>query len=69
MTRGEKHAVVLVASATVHGIPSMTASARRDLCNWLRKLARDIQREPEAYAEKFRARFYLVPGKAALNGE
>lgn len=50
----------VAASVTVYGVPDMTDKGRKDVCDWLRKLARDIQREPNALAKKFRAR-YLYP--------
>jgi hypothetical protein len=42
----------------------MTDKGRKEVCDWLRKLARDLQREPESFAKTFRAR-YLYTANAA----
>ena len=58
-TRWEVAAVL-----AVHEIPNMTDKGRKGVCCWLRKMAADIQREPESFASKaFRAR-YLYPVKS-----
>jgi hypothetical protein len=41
----------------------MTDKGRKDICDWLRKLARTVQNEPYSFAKTFRAR-YLYPAKA-----
>ena len=45
----------------------MTDKGRKEVCDWLRRLARDLQREPEAFAKTFRAR-YLYPANASGEG-
>jgi hypothetical protein len=53
----------VAASVTVYRVADMTDNGRKEVCDWLRKLARDIQREPETFAKTFRAR-YLYPANA-----
>lgn len=45
------------ASLTVHRIDEMTETGLKDVCRWLRKQARDIERHPKSYAKTFRARY------------
>ncbi len=54
----------VAASVTVYRAADMTAKGRKAVCGWLRKLADDLQNEPEAFAKTFRAR-YLYPANAA----
>ena len=56
----KKDASKVAASVTIHEISNMTDKGRKDICDWLRNLARDVQREPESFAKTFRAR-YLYP--------
>lgn len=59
--KNEKQAVA--ASVTVYRVGDMTAKGRKAVCGWLRKLADDLQNEPEAFAKTFRAR-YMYPANA-----
>jgi hypothetical protein len=45
----------------------MTTRGRKAVCGWLRKLADDLQNEPEAFAKTFRAR-YLYPANPKIDG-
>lgn len=54
-----KHKVA--ASLTVYEISNMTQRGRKNICNWLRRLARDITAEPEAFSKRFRARYLYAP--------
>lgn len=56
--------VRVAASVVVHQIPNMTEKGRRIICQWLRKLAKDIQNEPDAFAKTFRARYFYTPEKS-----
>ena len=47
----------VAAQVTVHRVADMTDNGRKQVCDWLRKLARDLQREPGAFANTFRARY------------
>jgi hypothetical protein len=53
----------VAASVTVYRVGDMTTRGRKAVCGWLRKLADDLQNEPEAFAKTFRAR-YLYPANA-----
>ena len=55
----------VAASVTVYGVGDMTTRGRKAVCGWLRKLADELQNEPEAFAKTFRAR-YLYPANAPL---
>ena len=57
----------VAASLTVYQVADMTDKGRKEVCDWLRKLARDLQREPETFAKTFRAR-YLYPANVNLSG-
>ena len=48
----------VAATLTIHRIPEMTQRGRKNVVNWLRRLAREILVEPESYAKTFRARYY-----------
>lgn len=48
---------MVTATVKVRGISDMTTARRKRVCDWLRKLADDIQREPEAFARTFVARY------------
>jgi len=50
----------VAASVTVYQVADMTDKGRKEVCDWLRRLARNLQREPESFAKTFRAR-YLYP--------
>jgi hypothetical protein len=52
----------VAASLTVYRVADMTAKGRKAVCKWLRKIADDLEREPEGFATRFRAR-YLYPAK------
>jgi hypothetical protein len=56
MQKSDKQAVA--ASVTVYRVADMTAKGRKEVCGWLRKLADDLQREPESFAKTFRARYW-----------
>ena len=56
----------VAASVTVYRVGDMTTRGRKAVCGWLRKLADDLQNEPEAFAKTFRAR-YLYPANATLH--
>lgn len=62
MQKRDKQAVA--ASVTVYRVGDMTAKGRKAVCGWLRKLADDLQNEPEAFAKTFRAR-HMYPANAA----
>ena len=62
MQKRDKQAVA--ASVTVYLVGDMTAKGRKAVCGWLRKLADDLQNEPEAFAKTFRAR-YLYSANAS----
>jgi hypothetical protein len=47
----------VAASLTVYQVADMTDKGRKEVFDWLRKLARDLQREPETFAKTFRARY------------
>ena len=51
---------------TVYRVADMTKKGRKEVCGWLRKLADDLQREPESFAKTFRARYLYSPNK--ING-
>lgn len=55
----------VAASVTVYRVGDMTTLGRKAVCGWLRKLANDLQNEPEAFAKTFRAR-YLYPANARV---
>ena len=57
----------VAASVTVYRVGDMTTRGRKAVCGWLRKLADDLQNEPEAFAKTFRAR-YLYPANAPAQG-
>ena len=48
----------VAASVMVYGVAEMTPKGRREVCNWLRRLAGDLQREPDTFAKTFRARYW-----------
>lgn len=58
----------VAASVTVYGVGDMTTRGRKAVCGWLRKLADELQNEPEAFAKTFRAR-YLYPANNRLSGK
>jgi hypothetical protein len=47
----------VAASVTIHEIPNMTLRGRKNICNWLRQIARDIAKEPQVFSKTFRARY------------
>lgn len=47
----------VAASVMVYRVAEMTESGRKGVCNWLRRLADDLECEPEAFSKKFRARY------------
>jgi hypothetical protein len=53
----------VAASVTIHRIPGMTPKGRKEICDWLRMLARNIQRSPDSFAETFRAQWNYAPKK------
>ena len=53
------------ASVTVYQVANMTTKGRKAVCGWLRKLADDLQREPESFAKTFRARYLYSPNAQA----
>lgn len=55
MQKRDKQAVA--ASVTVYRVGDMTTKGRKAVCGWLRKLADDLQNEPDAFAKTFRARY------------
>lgn len=55
----------VAASVTVYRVGDMTTRGRKAVCGWLRKLADDLQNEPEAFAKTFSAR-YLYPANIVL---
>ena len=57
----------VAASVTVHQVADMTDKGRKAVCDWLRKLARDLQREPDAFSKTFRAR-YLYTDNTSVRG-
>jgi hypothetical protein len=57
----------VAASVTVYRVGDMTKRGRKAVCGWLRKLANDLQDEPEAFAKTFRAR-YLYPAHGGEPG-
>jgi hypothetical protein len=57
----------VAASVTVYRVGDMTTRGRKAVCGWLRKLADDLQNEPEAFAKTFRAR-YLYPANKGASG-
>lgn len=57
----------VAASVTVYQVADMTTKGRKAVCGWLRKLADDLQREPESFAKTFRAR-YLYSPNAGITG-
>ena len=52
------------ASLTVYRVADMTDKGRKEICDWLRKLARDLQREPESFGKTFRARYFYAAKKS-----
>ena len=56
--KNEKQAVA--ASVTVYRVADMTTKGRKAVCGWLRKLADDLQNEPETFAKTFRARYLYL---------
>lgn len=50
----------VAASVTVHRVSKMSRTGRRKVCEWLRKLADDLQNEPDAFAKRFRARYHYA---------
>lgn len=61
----KKEKSVVAASVMVYRVDDMTARGRKAVCGWLRKLADDLQDEPEAFAKTFRAR-YLCPDNTTV---
>ena len=57
----------VAASVTVYRVDDMKTRGRKAVCGWLRKLADDLQNEPEAFAKTFRAR-YMYPANADARG-
>ena len=57
----------VAASVTVYRVGDMTTRGRKAVCGWLRKLADELQNEPEAFAKTFRAR-YLYPANTEAVG-
>lgn len=53
----------VAASVTVYQVADMTDKGRKEVCDWLRKLARDIQGKPESFAKTFRARYFYTPNE------
>ena len=51
----------VAASVTVYRVADMTKKGRKEVCGWLRKLADDLQREPESFAKTFRAQYLYSP--------
>jgi hypothetical protein len=47
----------VAASVTVYQVADMTDKGHKAVCDWLRKLAKDLQREPDAFSKTFRARY------------
>lgn len=47
----------VAATLTVHRVADMTKKGRKEVSNWLRRLADDIQEHPESFAKTFRARY------------
>lgn len=58
----------VAASVTVYRVGDMSMKGRKAVCDWLRKLADDLQNEPEAFAKTFRAR-YLYPANTNMRLE
>lgn len=56
----------VAASVTVYQVADMTTKGRKAVCGWLRKLADDLQREPESFAKTFRARYLYSPNPKVL---
>jgi hypothetical protein len=44
----------------VYRVADMTKKGRKAVCGWLRKLANDLEKEPDAFAKRFRARYLYV---------
>jgi len=59
----------VAASVTVYRVGDMTTRGRKAVCGWLRKLADDLQNEPEAFAKTFRARYLYSPNAKLSGGE
>ena len=55
----------VAASVTVYRVGDMTTRGRKAVCGWLRKLADDLQNEPEAFAKTFRTRYLYSPNAEA----
>ena len=63
----KKIQVKVAASVTVYQVADMTDKGRKEVCDWLRKLAGVLQREPESFAKTFRAR-YLYTANNSMSG-
>lgn len=59
-----KRSTNVAASLTVYRVPDMTAKGRKEVCDWLRKTARDLQFHPQSFAKTFRARYMYEPKRS-----
>ncbi len=57
----EKGGFKVAASVTSYGVSDMTPGGRMRVSGWLVALANDLAKEPEAFAEKFVARYLYQP--------
>ena len=48
----------VAASITIHNIEGMSKTGRKAICNWIRRLAKHIEKEPKSFAKTFRARYF-----------
>lgn len=52
---------MVAASVTVHHVADMTTKGRKAVCDWLRRIADELQAEPDAFSANFRARYMYAP--------
>lgn len=48
----------VAASMVIYRIPAMSLRGRKNVVNWMRRIARDMLREPESFSRTFRARYF-----------
>jgi len=51
----------VAATVTVYRAAEMTDKGRKSVCDWLRKVARTVERTPEVLGSKLIARYWFRP--------
>lgn len=58
-----KPSTKVAASLTVYRVADMTYKGRKQIGDWLRMLAHELQAHPESFSKTFRARYNYIPTK------